>query len=673
MATPPTLDELGLGTMTQNGRPADGRRPLLVVLIEYSNFPAFATWHPTTYYEQLAFGQPVPPFTTRDPVNPASIAQYFLENSNGNFTFSRVDVVGPIGMGMLNDPGPEARTALILTEVARRSPQLFIGLDADGNQALEFDELCVLLIENIPKAQPANRDNNPVVIQVPSGDTEVTVSVVVHFAGAGPLTPFYQIAHEVSHCLGTVDLYNVGNGNYGVTLMSGYPFYSDDQGSVHLDAWHKLRLGWIEPQIMPLSIPGSAEISDSPASGLVLWDDARRETEFFLLERRTPTSSARQYDGGVAGDGVCIWRVTRSSRLAAHLGAPDLAVGGSGVWPAGSQTPGLSWEDGSSTGRALSVTAATDGALRVAWGEDGAHVGGTRHLTLSYGGNGTTPVDSGLPLIGVFYGVTANGDLEWNRYLGAGARIDEAQSSQDWAPNTRNLIGRGFGSMRQVFACGDGVVMAVHPNGDLYWYRYDGNGEPDVTGARGWDPNSGNVIGRGWNGFVDIFVMPQAGHASSRMRIFGVAANGDLHWYSYSGNGEADPTGALGWHPNSGHRVGRGWQDFDHLHGSGSTVFAIRGDELLWYTYVGQGEEDVTGATGWVAGSGNTVGHGWAGLAHVFGGVSDVGDFGHILYGVTTSGDLRWSKYTGDGAPVGTGTSSEDWHPRSGSLIGRGW
>jgi M6 family metalloprotease-like protein len=361
MAVTPSLEAFGFDTMTQNGRRAQGERPLLVILVEYSNWPEFASWHPTSYYEELAFGHPEPPFTTRDPVNPASLAQYFIENSDGRFTFSRVEVVGPLALGLLNDPGPEARTALILTEVARQSPDLFVGLDADGNQSLEFDELCVLLFENIPKAQPANRNNNPVVIQVPSGGGAVTVTVVVHFAGAGPLTPFYQIAHEVSHSLGTVDLYNVGQGNYGVTLMSGYPFYSDDQHSVHLDAWHKLRLGWIEPQVHNLTMPGSAQVTDDPAGSVVLWDDGRRESQFFILERRTPSSPNRRYDDAVPGDGVCIWRVTRSSGLAAHLGAPDLAIGGSGVWPVGSRTPTLRWDDGTSTGRALSVSLAADG------------------------------------------------------------------------------------------------------------------------------------------------------------------------------------------------------------------------------------------------------------------------------------------------------------------------
>jgi M6 family metalloprotease-like protein len=672
MPFPPTLADFGHGTMTQNGRAAAGTRPLLVVLVEYSDFPPFSDTHPAGYYEALAFGNPSPPFSTDGPVNPASLVEYFRENSHGRFTFGRLAVVGPLQMGVLNDPGPEARTAIILSQVGAQSPGLFVGIDDNDNRQVEFDELCVLLFENIPGAQPANRDNNPVVIQVPFGGAMVNVTMRVHFAGAGPLTPFYQIAHEVSHSLGTIDLYNVGSGNQALTLMSRYPFFSNDQVSVHLDAWHKLLLGWIEPRRLALTTAGSATIGHGPQGALLLWDETRRQSEYFLVEHRRRAAPGVRYDDGVAGDGACVWRVQPAMGLAAHLGAPGLAVGGSGVWGPGTQTPLLRWSDGSSTTRTLTFTTAPNGEMLVAWGDELSHASTTRHLRLFHGGNGISAVDSGLPMQGVFFGVTSEGNLEWNRYNGRGEQVGDPQSVQSWAPNTGNLIGRGFGHLSNVFACGDGVVMAVHPNGDLYWFRYDGNGESDVTGALGWAANSGNVIGRGWAGFLRIFVMPQAGPTSSRMKIFAVATNGDLHWYSYSGNGEQDPTGTLGWHPNSGNIVGNGWDGFRHVHGSANMVFAVAQDgRLLWYSYAGQGEEDPSGAAGWHANSGNAIGRGWDGMQHVFGGVTDLGGFGHTVFGVTQPGDLHWYHYTGHGEADETGVLG--WHPRSGAKIGTGW
>ena len=54
-----------------------------------------------------------------------------------------------------------------------------------------------------------------------------------------------------------------------------------------------------------------------------------------------------------------------------------------------------------------------------------------------------------------------------------------------------------FGGVNDVGGFGH-VIMAVNQSGDLYWYKYSGQGESDVTGTLGWQPNSGNRISSGW-------------------------------------------------------------------------------------------------------------------------------------------------------------------------------
>lgn len=292
------------------------------------------------------------------------------------------------------------------------------------------------------------------------------------------------------------------------------------------------------------------------------------------------------------------------------------------------------------------------------------------HDRLFYGGNGTTPVDSGLPLVGVLYGIARNGNLLWYRYLGSGAQEPSGQTV--WHGNSGNPIGNGWQHLEFVLGCGDGVILAVHPNGNLHWYCYQGNGESDVTGSAGWHSNSGNVIGNGWAGLRDLFVFPQAGRPSNHLKLLAVMPNGDLRWYSYHGNGEHDPTGTLGWHPNSGNTVGNGWQGLLHLHGSGNVVFAVRENgDLLWYSYSGQGEHDPTGTAGWHPNSGNAIGNGWNGLRHIFGGTSDAGRFGHVIYAVDQNGALRWYRYEGNGEVDQSGVAG--WAPNSGNIIGNDW
>jgi hypothetical protein len=48
----------------------------------------------------------------------------------------------------------------------------------------------------------------------------------------------------------------------------------------------------------------------------------------------------------------------------------------------------------------------------------------------------------------------------------------------------------------------EGKLLAVNENGDLLYFRYDGDGEQDPTGTLGFtgptNPNSGNQIGNGF-------------------------------------------------------------------------------------------------------------------------------------------------------------------------------
>ena len=288
-----------------------------------------------------------------------------------------------------------------------------------------------------------------------------------------------------------------------------------------------------------------------------------------------------------------------------------------------------------------------------------------------YGGNGTVQVDSGLPRVGTIFGIAPNGDLHWYRYNGHGE--SDVSGALGWDPNSGNRIGNGWQNFLHVMGCGDGVILAIQPNGDLLWYRYDGNGEDDPSGALGWHPNSGNPIGNGWQGFRHVFVTPREGRFNtSRLTVYGVMQNGDLLWYSYDGDGESDISGAQGWHPNSSNPVGNGWQGFLRIAGIGGDIFAIQPNgDLLWYSYSGNGESDISGAQGWHPNSGNPIGNGWQGFRHVFGGSNDQNGFHRVVFGVAQNGDLLWYGYEGQGEPDLTGALG--WRTNSGNPIGNGW
>ncbi len=153
------------------------------------------------------------------------------------------------------------------------------------------------------------------------------------------------------------------------------------------------------------------------------------------------------------------------------------------------------------------------------------------------------------------YGVEPNGDLRWYRYVGDGTA--DRSGHTGWAANSGNVIGNGWQNFK-ILAAAASTLFAVDPDGDLRWYSYDGDGTSDRSGDTGWHPNSQNVIGRGWNRFSRIVGGPDD-HQGFGIALYAVEPNGNVYWYKYFGNGESDPTGSTGWHPHSGAQISRGW------------------------------------------------------------------------------------------------------------------
>lgn len=147
---------------------------------------------------------------------------------------------------------------------------------------------------------------------------------------------------------------------------------------------------------------------------------------------------------------------------------------------------------------------------------------------------------------GVLYAIRSNGELYWYKYpqfrTGEGGEACPSLRWQDcpltiapWrgpfgidAPVTvyswkgPKLIGSGWGSFKHVFYAGSGVIYAVRQNGDLLWYRHQGQSD----GAARWRNGIGRVVGEGWNQFSRIVSVGNGG-------IIALRPNGELVWYRH--------------------------------------------------------------------------------------------------------------------------------------------
>lgn len=158
--------------------------------------------------------------------------------------------------------------------------------------------------------------------------------------------PLGVICHEYGHQLGAVDFYNTQTGATVVgswSLMDAGVYLGSPLGSnpAHMDAWHKLFLGFSSPETFSSSVKTSKTMAQAETSrGAFLRlpitvSSVVGDNEYFLLEyRRTSISNGVSFDQYLDGSGLMIWHVddsiaSNADRVAANNvnnGTPNLGV-----------------------------------------------------------------------------------------------------------------------------------------------------------------------------------------------------------------------------------------------------------------------------------------------------------------------------------------------------------
>jgi M6 family metalloprotease-like protein len=390
------LADFGHDTMTVDGVEAKGYRPLLVVLVSF-DLPSIGgsttaepgpLAHDAGYYHQLIFN-PFPDASVG--TMGRSVNGYYMDVSCGRFQWSRAgDVIGPLHVSIdlaAMHTGERLQTLIPMIAGAGYS---FSRVDANADGSVAPSELSVLIIDN--GSTSSGQTTSAVRCSVA---TQSVGDVTVHGSFVGSRPSLTLIAHELSHQLGTADLYgHDGNRNSWVTL-TGPEAGDDNMASVHLDPWHKMRLGWAEPTMWALDTFGTVTLpvanSVNPGAAMILHDDSRGPQEFFIVEYRSRDAEAfylrssspgsglisPNYDSDVAGNGVAIWHVYLVNGEPVELevfapgpfpqppigtdksvfvdGAPDFEHGGTQLWEAGQTTPLLRWLDGTETKTRLRI------------------------------------------------------------------------------------------------------------------------------------------------------------------------------------------------------------------------------------------------------------------------------------------------------------------------------
>lgn len=210
-----------------------------------------------------------------------------------------------------------------MVQAAAASGYNFAVHDKNGDGRITDTELSVIVYGSGPAVANGAATRGVGSILIPGTSLRLEVG---RACGMGEDVSLSTITHELTHLLGTVDLYGASGLNQNLTLMGATIFWgADDRQVFHLDPWHKMRLGWVEPRIHTLNeagasaflaaVNGSASSNDRRPWLLVdprRYDIFSRSGEYFMVEFRNPALG--RYDASAPASGVVVWQIKTDSQ-----------------------------------------------------------------------------------------------------------------------------------------------------------------------------------------------------------------------------------------------------------------------------------------------------------------------------------------------------------------------
>lgn len=300
------LSDFGHQSMRTNGKAAVGNRPLVTVLINSrdENAPRYGS-NAASQYRARFFN-----------ASPTSVGTYFRQHSGGKFNFTNRGFFGPYnargGRCFSND---NKATRKLLREEAVRALLADTNFDAkqfdqNRDKILTPDELAILVLYSCGNKKGASPTSGEVrAVDVSANGFRFKGSLASGKQTIGTPT----LLHELSHLLGTYDLYNADDdcACAGLSLLN-----TSHRVTAGLDAPHKLALGWIAPSVIDVSGVASMKpvwLAADDANGttinnkaVLIYDSSKNNREFFLLERR----SNNGFDAQNQQTGFALWRIS---------------------------------------------------------------------------------------------------------------------------------------------------------------------------------------------------------------------------------------------------------------------------------------------------------------------------------------------------------------------------
>ncbi|MBO3748357.1 hypothetical protein J5X84_19965 [Streptosporangiaceae bacterium NEAU-GS5] len=310
---------------------------------------------------------------------------WFQENTGGQVTYAAPTYIGCADGNWLAAPAGRTGTWYwdtgnfpLMWQDALTAADPYIdyrALDLNGDHVISGDEAVIEIIR--PQNEPYGTLRGATAT-LDGVSTSVDLLDLYLSSAVDTSTRAWNvglIAHEASHLLlGTADMY------WGTTTRPGrYSVMDDHTRASHLDPFHKLKLGFVTPNVVEINKWTTATVSlnavESSQEITILYDPARADKEYFILENRSPsTGGALNYDAFVNG-GIAVWHIIEDTATQDQFppsGGSDIQSGDWGrkgvrllaVLGSGSSLT-LPWADGSATGIRVTAKSSSQAAVPV--------------------------------------------------------------------------------------------------------------------------------------------------------------------------------------------------------------------------------------------------------------------------------------------------------------------
>ena len=292
----------------------------VVLLVEFPDLPADAASHGAGHFESLLFGERA--WETK------TLEKYFLENSYGAlsvdgdvygwFTLPNTSTfysMGSAGVCEACYPRNAQKMAEDAVELARPFVD-FSQYDNDGPDGVSSsgdDDGYVDALFVVHSGGTYEDTGNPGLIMSHEWNTgsPILVNGVYAFVYTteGEASRLGAFCHEFGHVLGLPDLYDRDYTSYGLdlwSLMASGCWLGEGDTPAHLDAYCKMKLGFVEPVVPRDNVTGvTLRPIETYPEVYKLWKNGREGKEYYLLEDRQQTG----FDYLLPAGGLLIYHV----------------------------------------------------------------------------------------------------------------------------------------------------------------------------------------------------------------------------------------------------------------------------------------------------------------------------------------------------------------------------